>query len=468
MITALHDLVAWAPLGLPAYLLLMTVIVFFHELGHFSMARACGVKVETFSIGFGPEIVGWNDRHGTRWKISWVPIGGYVKFLGDEDAAGTPDRDAMERMPASERGVAFPFKPLWQRAAVVAAGPFANFILAIVIFALTFMFFGRPVMAPMVGSVQPGSAAEQAGIRSGDMVRAIDGRAIDDFDQLPEIVSLSGGQNLAITLERAGRTFVVHATPRLTATKDPFGDPVNTVLLGISPDVPPVVNGIVAGSPAARAGLRPGDVILSVNKQPVTGFGQFAAIIENAVGQEIAIRAKRGSQTMTVVVRATAPKKIALAHADQTEALGLLSQTYPKVTVDYYGPVGAVGAAVNETWTIVRGTFVYIWQMVTGTSDMSQLRGPVGVAGLAGKIASVGLLALIQLAALMSVSIGLINLFPIPLLDGGHLLYYGCEAVLGRPLGERAQDVGFRVGLAVVLGLMILATWNDLVRLNLF
>jgi regulator of sigma E protease len=374
-----RDLLDWLPVGLPAFLFVITLVVFFHELGHFLVARACGVKVETFSIGFGRAIFGWHDRKGTYWKVSWIPFGGYVKFFGDLDAASTPDHEQLGGMTSEERSVAFPYKPMWQRAAVVAAGPVANFILAIVIFAGTFMAVGQDVIAPVVDAVRAGSPAQAAGIKAGDVIRAIDGQQITSFADLTEIVSLDPGRPLAITLSRGPQTLTVHATPKMTVVPDYFGGTARSMILGLS------------------------------NYR------------------------NRG-----------------------------------EVTVVRYGPIGAVSEATKQTWTICRSTLTYLWQMITGYSDTSQLRGPLGMANVSKKVASVSFVALINLAALISVSIGLINLFPIPLLDGGHLLYYAFEAVLGRPLGVRAQDVGFRLGLALVLGLMILATWNDIARLNLF
>lgn len=377
MFAALQGLVAWAPLGLPAFLFVIMIVVFFHELGHFLVARACGVKVEAFSIGFGPKIFGWTDRHGTMWKVSWLPLGGYVKFLGDMGAASTPDREGLAEMTPKQREGAFPLKPLSRRVAVVLAGPVANFILAILIFTAFFLLAGRPVVEPLVGGVNPNSPAAAAGIQKGDVVRSINGREVHSFGDISEVVSLNTGQVLAIDLDRHGKKVIVNAKPRLLTVRTILGR-TNIVAIGI--------------------------------------FGDPAA----------------------------------------------------KVEIQHYGLFGAFGRAVSQTWLIVKGTFVYLWQMITGYADSSQLTGPVGMAGLARHVASGGILDLLNLAALISVSIGLVNLFPIPLLDGGHLLYYGFEAVLGRPLGARAQDVGFRLGLALVLGLAILVTWNDLVRLNLF
>ena len=378
MVSALQQLASWAPLGLPAFLFVITLVVFFHEFGHFAVARLFGVKVDSFSIGFGPAIFGWTDRKGTKWKVSWIPLGGYVKFYGDLDAASVPDRQRMSNMPASERANAFPFKPLYQRVLVVAAGPVANFLLAITIFALTFIFIGREIVSPIADGVQPNSPAAAAGIKAGDIIDTINGERISSFSDLQRIVSLSAGKKLTITIKRNGAFSTLLATPRMTEVTDRLGEKHKEGMLGV--------------------------------------FNRLSK---------------------------------------------------DEVTLVRYGPAEAVEAACGQTWDIVTSTFTYLGRMISGYEDPAQLSGPIGIARISGQVAALGFLALLNLAALISVSIGLVNLFPIPLLDGGHLLYYGCEAVLGRPLGERAQDVGFRLGLAVVLGLMLLATWNDLIRLNL-
>jgi regulator of sigma E protease len=375
---ALHGFIGWAPLGLPAFLFVITLVVFFHELGHFLVARACGVKVDIFSVGFGKEIVGFSDHTGTRWRISWIPVGGYVKFAGDANAASLPDAKAAEAMSAAEREHVLFFKPLWQRALVAAAGPFANFILAIVLFTGLNLHSGHIVLAPVIGDVVKGSAAEIAGIKTGDRVTAIDGTAITDFEQLPEIISVSGGQTLKLDMLRAGKPITVLVKPQTMKVRDALGDMGSSVVIGVRP-----------------------------------------------------------------------------------------SQSAPITTVTY-GPAGAFVAATSESWDIAKTTVQGIGQMIRGYASADQFRGPLGIAKMTRQVALYGFLALLNLAAVLSVSIGLANLFPIPVLDGGHLLYYACEAVLGRPLGERAQDVGFRLGLWLVLGLMLLTTWNDLVRLNLF
>ena len=369
-----YDLGAWLVHYVLPFVLIVTPVVFFHELGHFSLARLFGVRVETFSIGFGPAIAGWTDRKGTRWKISWIPLGGYVKFFGDLDAASTPDRDATEKMTPAERAVAFPFKPLYQRALIVAAGPIANFVLAIAILTAFLLFFGA-VMAPAnVSEVVRGSPAEAAGFHVGDLIVDINGRHIDSFDDVTAIVAMRPGEPLNVTVARAGKSMLLHVTPRLTTIKDQFGE---------------------------------------IEKLGRLGIGAKPQLVQ-------------------------------------------------------YGPWGAFREACHTTWLIVQTTLDLRYRIFSSSAAVSQLHGPLGIAKLSAQVAQISFLSLIKFAAFISVSIGLVNLFPIPLLDGGHLLYYGFEAVLGRPLGARAQDVGFRLGLAVMLGLMLLATWNDLVRLKLF
>ncbi|HEY5347678.1 MAG TPA: M50 family metallopeptidase [Rhizomicrobium sp.] len=375
MLSALQGLVHWAPLGLPAFLLLITPIVFFHELGHYAVARAFGVKIETFSIGFGRELIGWTAKSGTRWKISMIPLGGYVKFFGDADAASTPDRENARIMRAKDRAQALQFKPLWQRALVVVAGPVANFILALVLLTGFFMAVGHVATPLVVGGVQPGSAAASAGIRPGDHIIALDGENITSFEELEPLVSINGGYRMPMRLVRAGHVLTLWVTPRIVTDHDQFKNRQRVGRLGIT-------------------SLR------------------NAAVFERL------------------------------------------------------GPLRALGAAVDEIHLVLATSLMARRNLFSG--DASQLSGVVGIAHLSQQVASVSFLSLIELAAFISVSVGLINLFPIPLLDGGHLLYYACEAVLGRPLGERAQDVGFRLGLAFVLGLFLLATWNDLIRLNLF
>jgi regulator of sigma E protease len=358
------------------FLFVLTIVVFFHELGHFLMARLCGIKVLVFSIGFGPEIAGFNDRYGTRWKISAVPLGGYVKFFGDDNAASVPDQAAAASMSDADRKDSFMFQPVGSRAAVVAAGPIANFILAIAIFAAIFMTVGKQTTSARVDAVQPASAAEAAGFKPGDLVLAINGERIDSFSDMQRIVSISAGETLSIDVDRGGAPISLKATPQLKELKDNFGNVHRLGVLGIS------------------RSMSPGDI--------------------------------------------------------KTEKAG---------------PLRAIVMGAQETWFVVDRTLAYIGGVFVGREAADQLGGPIRIAQVSGQVATAGFTALIHLTAVLSVSIGLLNLFPIPLLDGGHLLFYAIETIRGRPLSERAQEVGFRIGLAVVVMLMIFATFNDILRL---
>lgn len=358
------------------FLFVLTVVVFFHELGHFLVARYCGVAVETFSIGFGREILGRTDRHGTRWKLGWIPLGGYVKFEGDDNAASTPDRARLSQVPEDQRSGLFHFKPLHKRAAVVAAGPIANFILATVIFAGIFTIVGQGTALAIIEAVVPGSAAEAAGFKPNDQVISIEGSKIDGFEDMIRIVSSSPGVPLHFGVMRDGAEIELVATPDIKEVEDIIGGTVRIGQIGVQRK---------AGEGSYRI----------VRTDPLTGLWQGA----------------------------------------------------------------------RHTWFVISGTMNYLGGMISGREDTSQLGGPIRIAEVSGKVAEQGFTALLNLTAVLSVSIGLLNLFPVPMLDGGHLLYYAVEAVRGRPMGEKAQEFGFRVGLALVMMLMVFATWNDLVHL---
>jgi regulator of sigma E protease len=357
------------------FLFVLTIVVFFHELGHFLIARWCRVRVLVFSIGFGPELLGFTDRYGTRWKISAIPLGGYVKFFGDENAASVPDEAAVSTMSTDERRVSFFHQSLGRRAAIVAAGPVANFILAIVIFAVIFALFGKQTTAARIDAVQAGSPAAAAGLQPGDVVLAIDSRKVESFSDMQRIVSASAGRTLEIHVDRGGVPVTLKATPALSRGKDGLGNSYCHAILGVS------------------RSMTPADV-----------------------------------------------------------------KTTP---VD---PLTAVWLGASESWFVVARTFSYLGGVFVGRECAEQLGGPIGIAEMSGQVAKLGLVPILHFVAILSVSIGLLNLFPIPLLDGGHLLFYSIEAIRGRPLSLRAQEFGFRIGIALVAMLMIYATYNDFIH----
>jgi regulator of sigma E protease len=357
------------------FLFVLTIIVFIHELGHFLVARWCGIRVLVFSIGFGPELVGFNDRYGTRWKLSAIPLGGYVKFFGDENVASVPDANAIAAMNADERRVSFFHKSVGARAAVVAAGPIANFLLAIAIFATIFWVYGKQETAARIGEVAAGSPAAAAGFQPDDVVLSIDGKPINSFREMKVIVAFSAERPLDIVVDRGGAHVTLHATPRLGTEKDK--DNAGLGLLGV------------------------------IQKKP-------------------------------------APEDIRTIR---------------------YTPLGALQEAGTETWSVIDQSLTYFARIFVGRASAAQLGGVVRIAQMSGEAASLGFATLMSWAGYISVSIGLLNLFPIPLLDGGHLLFYAAEAVRGRPLSERVQEFGFRIGFAIIVMLMIFTVWNDLSRL---
>ncbi|GBU18276.1 MULTISPECIES: RIP metalloprotease RseP [Methylobacterium] len=353
------------------FLIVLTVVVFVHEMGHFLVGRWCGVGVNAFSIGFGPEIVGFNDRHGTRWKLCAIPLGGYVKFKGDANGASVPDPEAVARMSPQERATSFPTQPVSKRAAIVVAGPLANFILAVALFGGAIWVGGRYELPARIEAVLPDSAASRAGFEAGDVVTAIDGSPVRNFIDMQRTIASSADSTLTITVDRAGAERQLTATPEVYEEKTPFG--------------------------------------------------------RHRVGR-LGLQGPKGSDAKLV----------------------------------RYGPVDSFVLGVRETYFVVERTFNYLGKLITGRESPDQLSGPIGIAKVSGEVARIGGVGgLVGLVALLSVSIGLLNLFPVPLLDGGHLMFYAFEAVRGKPLSERTQEIGFRVGLALVLMLMLFATWND-------
>ena len=354
------------------FLIVLTVLVFVHELGHYLVARWNKVRIEVFSIGFGPEIFGWNDRTGTRWKFSIIPLGGYVKMFGDADPASMPASD-LPAMTAEERAVSFHHKRLPQRAAVVSAGPIANFIFAIVALAALFATAGQPFTPAQVGAVQAGSAAEAGGVQAGDTFLAIDGERIERFEDVQRLVRLNAGKPMDLLLKRGDKELTLAVTPKVTTFTDRFGN---------------------------------------------------------------------------------------------THQLGLLGIEHSGVEYVRRDPLTALWRAGTETLNITSGTLVAVGQMIVGARAADDIGGPLRIAQMSGEVAQGGVVALLWFMAVLSINLGLINLFPIPVLDGGHLLFYAAEAIRGKPLGHRAQEYGFRLGLALVLTLMVFATWNDLVHLR--
>lgn len=356
------------------FLFVLTVVVFVHEMGHYLVGRWCGIGVKAFSIGFGPELFGFYDRHGTRWKLCAIPLGGYVKFIGDMNATSSqPSTEEIESLTDAEREVAFHTQPIWKRAATVVAGPLFNFLLTIAVFAVLFSLYGRSIMEPTVAEVTPSSPAARAGILPGDRFVKVDGSKVETFADVQRLVQGRAGDAIAFTMLRDGKEITVTATPEPMEQQDPLGNKVKVAVIG-------VVNNAEVGQPR------------------------------------------------------------------------LIS----------YTPAGAVAAAVEETGHVIERTGQFLQRFVVGREDKCSLGGPIKIAKMSGQAAKLGFEWLVQLVAFLSVGIGILNLLPIPPLDGGHLLFYGVEAVIRRPVSERMMEMAYRTGLLLVLGFMAFVFWNDL------
>jgi regulator of sigma E protease len=364
--TAIAQLFWWTV----PFLLVLGVVVIVHELGHFLAARALGVTVETFSVGFGPEIAGFRDRSGTRWRLAWIPLGGYVKFKGDESVASLPSAEELDKLTPAERQGNFHTSALWRRTLIVLAGPFSNFVLSLVIFTGMVLATGIIYQQAEILCVEPGTPAAQAGLKAGDKILSVGGAPVRSFEDFSSYVVLNARSPIDIAVERDGKVVDLRATPELTE-----GD---------------------------------------------------------CVGR-----------------------------------LGVLGTTNAKnAKVESAGLFEAAGEGIRRTWRIVEGPFQFFGQLFRGNACASSLGGPVKIAEVSKTFATQGFVNLIPLIAFISVSVGLFNLFPIPVLDGGHLLFYGAEAILGRPLSQRAQEAGFQFGFVLLLMLMVFVTWNNVAELT--
>ena len=362
------------------FIVLILVVVFIHEYGHYYFAKKYGVKVTDFSIGFGKELFGWNDKLGTRWKICWIPLGGYVKFFGDRNVFSQSDQEEIiKKYSEEERKKLFILKPLYQRSLIVAAGPIANFILAVVIFLFIYMFVGKDFTPSVINEVQKDSPAEVAGLMKNDVILEIDGTEVKSILDVSKLITMSTSDFIDFKVSRYDQDVLLKVKPNIVETEDNLGNKINKRMIGI-----------------------------------------------------------------------------------------MLGPYNNKINHVKLGPAKALYYSLNEVYFVTISSLKYLGSILTGSGDSSQLGGPIRIAKITGQVAEFGIVPFLSIMAYISISLGLINLFPIPLLDGGHLMFYGFEKILGRPLSQKTQEGFFRIGMFLLLFLMFFATFNDLKDLGLF
>ena len=362
------------------FIVLILVVVFVHEYGHYYFARKYGVGVTDFSIGFGKEIFGWNDKSGTRWKICWIPLGGYVKFFGDRNVFSQSDQEELlKKYNTEERERLFVLKPLYQRSLIVAAGPFANFILAIAIFFFIYTFVGKDFTPAVINKVKKDSPAYVAGLKKNDIIISIDNQKVKSILEVAKYITMSTGEYVDFIISRSDQEILFKVKPEIVASEDNLGNKINKRMVGIE--------------------------------------------------------------------------------------IGAYNNEITHVRLN---PIKSLYYSISEVYFVCSSTLKYLLSMIKGTGDSSQLGGPIRIAKITGQVAEFGLLPFLSMMAYISISLGLINLFPIPLLDGGHLMFYGFEKLLGKPLNQKTQEGFFRIGLFLLFSLMFFATFNDLKDLGLF
>lgn len=433
------------------FLVVLGVVVTIHELGHYWVARWCGIHSEIFSFGFMAdtfgEIYGWTDSRGTRWRIAPIPLGGYVKFKGDVDAASAQgDAEAVAALTPEERRATLQGAPLWARSATVAAGPIANFVLSVIIFALVSMVQGKPSEEPVIASVTANGQAAGGGLQAGDRILSVDGAPVETFSGFLSVMSQDEATPKSVVIQRDDAQVTLSFSFARLAR----------------------VGAVTPNSAAERACLAPGDVILAVGDRPIGNFVDLQQAVSGADAETLAFRVQRGGDVVEVEVTPAIEEyqHPETGRFEQRRMIGVVSDFNIGMTPELrsVGPIEAVGDGFRGVVAVVSNTFNYLGAWISGATDGRSLGGPIGIAQASGQSAGLGFVTFLTFIAIVSTAIGLMNLFPIPVLDGGHLVFYGIEAATGRPVGERWMELSINLGLSLILLLMLFATYNDVAR----
>lgn len=445
-----------------AFVVVLGILIFFHELGHFLVARLCGVGVEKFSLGFGPRLLG-KTVGMTDYRISAIPLGGYVKMVGDE-----PDAELdPEMMPYS-----FTHKHVFKKILIVAAGPFFNLLLAVIIYAAFFTFIGTEDIRPVINHVAQESPAARAGLKTGDVVATINGTTVASWSDINRLIADGRGSEVRVTVKRDGTFFNAGVTPQTKVAKDILGDDAPYYDAGFSGLAPlkAVVGEVADGYPAKKAGIQKGDLIVAINDLPVDSWNTMKGIISRCKGEPLAVRVVRGEETLTVdIVPVLFSEENVRGEKVDSYRIGISTPGInipeaDRITIKR-GPLRAVVESVDQTWQISRLTLLSIGKLIKGTVSTKTLGGPIMIAEMAGQQAKAGFTNLIFFIAVLSINLAVLNFLPIPVLDGGHLMFFFIEAAIRRPINTRMREIAQQAGIFILILLMIFVFYNDITRI---